>query len=61
MGENIPKAEFGMISAETAWWDHRKKIAKLLMRTLACRSTFLYDRTLCCVPIKYRKKNLPTI
>jgi hypothetical protein len=29
-----------MISAETAWWNI---IAKFLMRTFACRSTFLYD------------------
>jgi hypothetical protein len=41
--ENIPTAEFGMISAETACLlGHRKKIAKFLMRTFTCRSTFLY-------------------
>ncbi len=34
-GENIPTAECGMISAETACW-------KFLMRTFTCRSTFLY-------------------
>jgi hypothetical protein len=38
--KNIPTAEFGMISAETACWD--KKIAKFLMRIFSCRSTFLY-------------------
>jgi len=37
-----PTAEFGMVSAETASWDMRKKIAKLLMRTFTCRSTLLY-------------------
>jgi hypothetical protein len=42
-GENIPTAEFGMISAETACWDiHRKKRAKFLIWTFTCRSTFLY-------------------
>ncbi len=40
--ENIPTAEFGMISAETDCWDIRKKIVKFLMRTFTCRSTFLY-------------------
>jgi hypothetical protein len=40
LGENIPTAVFGMISAETACWD--KKIAKFVMRTFTCRSTFLY-------------------
>jgi hypothetical protein len=24
-GENIPTAEYGMISAETAWWDIERK------------------------------------
>jgi hypothetical protein len=32
-GENIPTVELGQ----------RKKIAKFLMRTFTCRSTFLYD------------------
>jgi hypothetical protein len=40
--ENIPTAEFGMISAETACWDI-EKIAKFLMRTFTCCSTFLYE------------------
>jgi hypothetical protein len=49
-GENIPTAEFGMISAEIACWDNKKKIAKFLMRTFICRSTFFYgakDLTSC--------------
>jgi hypothetical protein len=33
-----------MISAETAL-GNRKKIAKFLMRTSTCRSTFLYETT----------------
>ncbi len=41
-GENIPTAEFGMISSETAW-DIKKKIAKFLMRTFSCGSTFFYS------------------
>jgi hypothetical protein len=36
--ENIPTAEFGMIAAETACLDIRKKIAKFLISP----STFLY-------------------
>ncbi len=41
-GENIPTAEFGMISPETSCWDIEKKIAKFLMRTFTCHSTFFY-------------------
>jgi hypothetical protein len=41
-GENIPTAEFGMMSEETACWDEERKIAKFLKRTFTCRSTFLY-------------------
>ncbi len=40
---NIATAEFLVISAETTCWEiHRKKIAKFSMRTVTCRSTFLY-------------------
>jgi hypothetical protein len=42
LGENIPKAEFGMISAEILL-GHRKNIAIFLMRTFTYRTTFLYD------------------
>jgi hypothetical protein len=40
LGENIPAAEFGMISAfgRNCLLGHRKKIAKFLMRTFTCRS-----------------------
>ncbi len=42
---NIATAEFLVISAETTVYklgNTRKKIAKLLMRTFTCCSTFLY-------------------
>ncbi len=38
-GENIPIAEFGMISTETAYWDIKEN-SQILMRT--CCSTLLY-------------------
>ncbi len=41
-GENIPTAEFGMVSAETACWDIKRKLAKFLISTFTCRSTFHY-------------------
>jgi hypothetical protein len=41
--QNIPTAEFGMISVETACWA-TEKTAKFLMRIFTCRSTFLYGR-----------------
>jgi hypothetical protein len=41
-GENIPTAEFGMVSAEkTACWDIEKENSQILMRTFTCRSTFV--------------------
>jgi hypothetical protein len=43
LGENIPTAEFGKMTAETARWDIKKKMAKFLMRTFTYRSTFLYN------------------
>jgi hypothetical protein len=43
-GKKIPTAEFGMISAETSCLENRKKIAKCLMRTFTCLSTFLYEK-----------------
>jgi hypothetical protein len=33
---------------------YRKKIAKFLMRTFTCRSTFLYD--CCCLPARFLDK-----
>jgi hypothetical protein len=41
-GKKFPTAEFGMISTETSCWEIERKIAKCLMRTFTCRSTFLY-------------------
>ncbi len=38
-GENIPTAEFGMISTKMyCLLGHKKKIAKFLMKTFTCRS-----------------------
>jgi hypothetical protein len=43
LGEKFPTAEFRMISAETFWWEVLK-IAKCLMRTFTCPSSFLSGR-----------------
>jgi hypothetical protein len=40
-GENIPAAEFWNDIGRNCLLGHRKKIAKFLMRTFTCRSTFL--------------------